>query len=269
MHPELLKFGTLSVKAYGFMLAVSFLAGIFLTARRAAKTGVMKPEKVFDLGIFIMLGSVAGARIVFVLINWDAYQDNIFSIFKLEGGGIGGLSMHGGLIGGAFAGVWFARRNKISIPHLADLVAPMIALGLGLTRVGCFLNGCCRGVEAGPQCPFPVKFPDEMIYRHPSQLYESLFGFILFAALYAYSGKNKNPGRVFLLFLLLYSVFRFFIEFLRRGVSAKLFVLGLTEAQAASLILIGILMVFILRGQGDQRPAIDDKRQKAKNNGNK
>lgn len=250
MHPELLKFGTLSVKAYGFMLAVSFLAGIFLTSRSAAKTGVMKPEKAFDLGIFIMLGSIAGARSVFVLINWRAYQDNIFSIFRLEGGGIGGLSMHGGLIGGALAGAWFARRNKISIPHLADMVAPMIALGLGLTRVGCFLNGCCRGVEAGPQCPLPVRFPDEMIYRHPSQLYESLFGFILFAALHAYSGKNKNPGRVFLLFLLLYSVFRFFIEFLRRGVSAKIFMFGMTEAQVASAALIIALLIFFIRGQG-------------------
>jgi len=104
MHPELLKLGPLSVKAYGFMLAVSFIAGISLTARKAARTGVMKPENAFDLGIFIMLGSIVGARLVFVLLNWQEYQNNLLLVFKPEGGGIGGLSLHGGLLGRARAG---------------------------------------------------------------------------------------------------------------------------------------------------------------------
>lgn len=245
MHPELLHFGRLSVKAYGFMLALSFLIGIFLMGGKAEKTGVIKKEKVFDLGLYIMLGSIVASRLFFVLLNWHDYEKNLASVFIPEGGGIGGLSLHGGLIGGMIAGAWFARKNKISIPVLSDFTAPYIALGIGFTRIGCFLNGCCRGIIT--QCPVSVRFPDESVYRHPVQLYESFSGFALFALLLWYSGRNKKPGHLFLLFLLLYSIVRFLDEFLRRGTSAKLFLFGLTEAQIASAILIIVLAAFLAR----------------------
>lgn len=244
MHPELLHFGRLSVKAYGFMLALSFLSAIFLMGRKADKTGVIKKEKVFDLGIYIMFGSIIGARLLFVLLNWHEYEKNFSSVFIPEGGGIGGLSLHGGLIGGTLAGVLFSRKNKISIPMLSDFTAPYIALGLGFTRIGCYLNGCCRGNAT--QCPVSVRFPDELVHRHPVQLYESASGFALFAALLWYGGRNKKPGRVFLMFLLLYSIVRFLDEFLRRGTSAKLFLFGLTQAQVASAALIILLLVVLL-----------------------
>ena len=212
MHPVLFKIGPYSVYSYGAMLALAFLVCSFLAKRRAASIG-MDGEKILDLTILLIMSGVIGGRIMFVILDLEYFKTRPLDIFKLWEGG---LVWYGGLILAVISGAVFLRIYKMPILKTADLMMPYVALGQAIGRIGCFLNGCCYG-----------KTP-----ALPTQLFESAAMLIVYLIL---RRRVPSNGRTFFLYLILYSVFRFFNEFIRGD--NMLAVMGLTFSQFISVII--------------------------------
>lgn len=219
MKPILFEFGPFAVTSYWVMLttaALALLAGSYLTLRRH---GVPLSVLVFWGAMGYALALVT-AHLVSMALNLDQLARNL----QQYGWGAllprSGLSYHGSLVGVLFA-IWgFSREAKIPFLTCLDAVAPYGALGIALGRWGCFLNGCCWGVETDKY--FGAVFPpgpwhQEEVFRHASQLYESLLSLFLFLGLLAWQPRAKGRGAVFSLFLIGSGSIRFLVEYSRWG----------------------------------------------------
>jgi phosphatidylglycerol:prolipoprotein diacylglycerol transferase len=217
----------LNLPAYGTALMVGFLLAVWMARRRSRCLG-LAPVEVLDMGMFAIIGGVVGARLLHVAVYWQDYFATRAMWPKWMGslgwlGAIaatwnGGLVFYGGL-GGAILALWlYARRRRIPLADVLDFVAPGVAVGLAVTRVGCFLNGCCWGKPT--TVPWGVQFPENTPAGiggpvHPTQLYETAAALAMFGALWWFYPRRRFSGQTACLFGLLYSVWRFCNEFLR------------------------------------------------------
>ena len=204
-------------------------------------------EKFDDYITYLIIGVIVGGRLGYVIFyNFDYYINNILEIFIIWHGG---MSFHGGLLGVIFASIWFAKKNNQDPYVYLDTVSIVAPIGIFFGRVANFINSELYGTETS--LPWGVRFIQvDDLYRHPSQLYEAFFeGILLFIILFYLKKKFwlKNPGFISGMFLLIYSIFRFFIEFLRvPDEHLGYFALGLSMGQIISLIflIIGIYLSF-------------------------
>lgn len=232
MYPILFRIGPVTIYSYGLMLALAFVLATLLAKKEAIKNG-FAPDLIVDLAGYILVAGIVGARLLYVVLNLDEYKRSPFEILMLQRGG---LSFYGGAVAGFLVCIWFARRRKFSFLRIADLFSPFIALGHAIGRIGCLLRGCCFGRET--TAGLRIRFPDEVVYRHPTQVYASVVGFLIFLSLRYFYRKRHFDGRIFLLYLMFYSLERFLLDFLRADVAPAY--LGLTIVQNFSL------LVFIL-----------------------
>ncbi|MDP3013880.1 MAG: prolipoprotein diacylglyceryl transferase, partial [Candidatus Subteraquimicrobiales bacterium] len=237
MHPILFKWGPITVYSYGFMLAIAFLVGI-LIARSEARRKRINPDLTFDLAILAAVGGIVGARLFYVIGHWELFLRNWKAIFAFQEGG---LVFYGGLAGGAIAILVYISKKKLSIAETADLIAPSLTIGYSIARIGCFLNGCCYGRET--KVFLSVNFPGVEGLRHPTQIYSSLYGLVIFGILWGLRKKLTRSGQLFSLYLLLYALARFIVEFFR---DTRPFFAGLSIYQVLSLGLISGVIVFNL-----------------------
>ncbi len=214
INPIALSLGPLKIHWYGLMYLLGFAAFWWLGTRRAGRKGaVIQPEQVGDMLFYVALGVVLGGRIGYLLFyglgGVLADPTSAFRIWE------GGMSYHGGLIGVLIATALYARKIGCRFFELTDFGAPMVPIGLFFGRIGNFINGELWGRPTGSD--WGMVFPHvDNLPRHPSQLYEAgLEGIVLFAVLWWYSSKPRPTGAVSGLFLLLYGVFRFGVEFFR------------------------------------------------------
>jgi len=211
IDPVIFGIGSLKIRWYGMMYVVGFLAGWWLAKRRAkfAHTPV-QPGHVDDLVFYVMLGVILGGRIGYTLFyGWAEIAADPLYILKIWKGG---MSFHGGLAGVLIAMWLYGRKLGNTMWQMTDFVAPLVPIGLGTGRIGNFINGELWGK--------PTDVPWGMMYRgqvlHPNQLYEALLeGLVLFLILWFYSKTRRPYMAVSGLFLLLYGLFRFGIEFVR------------------------------------------------------
>lgn len=224
MHSVLFKIGPYPVYSYGAMLTLAFLVCSFLAKRRAASIG-MDGEKILDFMVLLIMSGLIGGRIMFVILDLEYFKTRPLDIFKLWEGG---LVWYGGLILAAISGAVFLRIYKMPILKTADLIMPYVALGQAIGRIGCFLNGCCYGRPT--TLPIGVIFNEASGRALPTQLFESAAMFIVYLIL---RRRVPSNGRTFLLYLILYSVFRFFNEFIR-GDNMPV-IMGLTFSQCISI----------------------------------
>jgi len=244
------------VYSYGFMLMVAFFAAITIARWRARKEG-LDPNKITDLGIYIVCAGILGARVFYVIQYFENYRDNLFSIFKVYEGG---LVYYGGLFAAIVTLFVFARKHHLSFFNILDIVTPSTILGLGFGRIGCFLNGCCFG-KVAQNIPWAIQFPRTMdktgmvdgspaflhqyelglvhlsdthaLPIHPTQLYSFLSDVALFFILSVFFKYRKRNGEVFLLFGIGYPIIRFCMELLRND--TPLFFNLFTIAQIISI----------------------------------
>ena len=209
MKPVLFKAGPISIYSYGALLAAGFLAAVFLATRKAKKEGI-SPAKILDLALVILITGVVGSRLLYVLLNWSDFSGNPLRILLLNKGG---LAIYGGFGLSIPAGLWFVKKNGLSLWRTADFIVPYVALAQSVGRVGCFLNGCCYGKAT--DSIFGVYFPGHIFKIHPTQLYSAAALMAIYGILRVVYKMRKFDGQVFCSYLLLYSLFRFFIEFLR------------------------------------------------------
>lgn len=222
------------------MFALGFLAAVFnwaLLARRDNRAEGFASE----IGFWIMLGGILGARVAYIIANLDFYIQDPLAIIRIDQGG---LIFYGGLIGGVVAALGLARKYKEPPLSMGDFIITGVPLGHFFGRIGCFLNGCCYG---SPSAPLPgIKFPPGSMpferYNgaavHPTQIYEALLNLVIYIFLFRYYRKSPKPGKVLALYLLTYPPGRFLIEFLRGD--PRLRVMGLSIAQLLSL---GLLII--------------------------
>ncbi len=198
----------LEIRWYGLLIALAVLIGTVLALKEAKRKGV-KEETLIDMLLFAVPAAIIGARAYYVIFTWDYYSKNPSQILNIRGGG---LAIHGVIIAGALVAIIFAKVRKESFWNLADIVAPSLILGQAIGRWGNFANQEAHG---GPT-DLPWGIIVDGVKVHPTFLYESIWNLIVFAFLLWYRRKKATvEGEIFILYLMLYSVGRFFIEGMR------------------------------------------------------
>jgi phosphatidylglycerol:prolipoprotein diacylglycerol transferase len=249
IDPILVELGPIRVGWYGLMYVFGFLISYLLVRYQMKKKDFdISKQEVENLYFYLIVGLMVGARLGYVLFyDLKMYLGEPLEIFAVWHGG---MSFHGGLIGVLIVGILFSWRNKKSFWRIADLIIVTVPIGLGLGRIGNFINGELYGRVT--QVPWGMIFPKGgPLPRHPSQLYESgLEGGVLFLILWLIKDKKLPAGGLLALFLSLYGVFRFFVEFFREPDVQVGFVLGpLTMGQilCAFMIIGGMILFLYLR----------------------
>lgn len=235
MHPIAFNLGNFSVHWYGVMMALAFLAGLWTASRRGLRDG-FAPEKILDLGPWLIVGTIIGARALYVATYWQESfaSQPITEIFMIQHGG---LVYYGGLVGASLGGILYSRLKKLPLWRLADALAPSIALGYVFGRIGCLLNGCCYGSVC--DLPWAIHFPEgHETYPHgvhPTQIYDSLLNLVLYLALAWLYRRKKFDGQIFALYLMCYAVTRSIVETFRGDYDAAHRHSGLTPAHLVSI----------------------------------
>jgi len=248
-NPILIELGPIRVSWYGLMYVLGFFASYLLVRYQMKKKdfGVSKLE-VENLFFYLILGLIIGARLGYVLFyDLKMYLKDPLEIFAIWHGG---MSFHGGLIGVLIVAILFSWKNKKSFWKIADLFIVTAPIGLGLGRIGNFINGELYGRVT--HVPWGMIFKNGgPLPRHPSQLYESaLEGGVLFLILWFLKDKKLPDGGLLAAFLSLYGLFRFFVELFREPDPQLGFILGpFTMGQTLSSFMIvgGIVLFLILK----------------------
>ncbi|MCH8099660.1 MAG: prolipoprotein diacylglyceryl transferase [Proteobacteria bacterium] len=211
IDPIIFSIGFIKIRWYGLMYVIGFIFAWWLARRRSQRAdSPINSVQVDDLLFYGMLGVIVGGRVGYAVVyGWAQFTSDPLYLFKITEGG---MSFHGGLAGVIIAMWMYGRKLDLTIWRMTDFVAPIVPLGLGFGRVGNFINGELWGKPTD----VPWAFVVDGIARHPSQLYEAILeGFLLFLILWIYSAKPRPYLAVSGLFLLLYGVFRFTVEFYR------------------------------------------------------
>ena len=220
MHPIALHLGNYPVHWYGIFVATGFLLGLWTASRRGLRSGIAA-ETVMDFAPWLMLGVIAGARILHVITYWreEFAHQPWTEMFMVQHGG---LVFYGGFFGAVIATLIYTRRKKISLLKFADVLTPSISLGHAFGRIGCLMTGCCFGKEC--QLPWAVRYPvghethpvgSAALAVHPAQIYESILNFGLYFALAWLYRRKKFDGQILAVYLLGYALLRSFVEMFR------------------------------------------------------
>jgi phosphatidylglycerol:prolipoprotein diacylglycerol transferase len=211
INPVAFTIGTLEVYWYGILIAAAFLLGSLLALKEAEFLG-WDQDQFLNVLLVCIPGSILGARLYYVIFNWEHYSrfpGQILATWQ------GGLAIHGGIMGGVLAGYFMVRKYGLNFGQGLDIIAPSLILGQAIGRWGNFFNQEAYGYEVDPE-RLPWAMYIDGAYRHPTFLYESLWNLaVFFFLLWFRRRRGLLKGDVFLVYAILYSVGRFFIEGLR------------------------------------------------------
>ncbi|MCU6762840.1 Prolipoprotein diacylglyceryl transferase [uncultured Roseburia sp.] len=213
MKNDLFSIGNFTIHGYGLMIAIGIIAA-YVMAEYRAKKYKLESQYIFPLLIWGVVIGFVGAKVLYYITVLDeiiADPGRLLDVFD-------GFVVYGGIIAGIAAGYVFCRVKKLEFWKYLDLVVPSIALAQGFGRIGCFLAGCCYGIETSG--PLALTFKDSAFAPNgvalvPTQVYSSIFDFANFAVLCLLARKNRVPGKISALYLIIYSIGRFTIEFFR------------------------------------------------------
>ena len=244
------------VRWYGVMMALAFLAGLW-TATRRARLANVHGEIIADVTMWLMAGSIIGARFVYVTTYWkQEFADQPFSeVFMIQHGG---LVYYGGLIGASVAGGVYLWWKKLPVWKIADILAPSIALGSVFGRIGCLLNGCCYGRACN--LPWAIHFPADHETHgagvHPTEIYDALLNLALYIFLAWMFRRKKFDGQIFSTYLIIYAVFRSIADYFRGDYPVNHVHAGLTSAQLVSVPILaaGLVLTVMLSRRKPIKP---------------
>jgi len=263
MYPILFNIDGFELHTYGLMMALAFAAGFALAVKRGKRYG-FDFDRIYSTTIVIVLSSLAGSRAAYVIFHLEEFQGRMWDIINPIQStgqiGISGMVVLGGVVSAFIITTINLKIKKISVGKMADTMAPSLALGLAIGRMGCFFNGCCFGVEC--HLPWGIVFPEgswpRYIYGevpvHPTQIYEVLYNLAIMAVLLKIGNSKKFAGFSFALFAVLYGFFRIIVESLRyyedfeSGMKVvNLGTVSITVSQSISflMILAGIITIII------------------------
>ena len=269
MYPLLFELGPLSIYSYGLLLATAYIVGLQFALRRAERAG-LNPQRVMDLGIFVIISALLGAKLMLLVVDFDQFAADPARLWTLlKSGGV----FYGGLLLAVPVAWWYIRRHTLPLWTTCDLFAPGIALGHAIGRLGCLMAGCCYGRPT--DVPWGITFTNTLaatnvgtplqISLHPTQIYEAIAELIILAFLLAGERRWRLfPGRTFWTYLLLYPTARFIIEFYRGDPRGMVFgVLPTSQFLSALIVPVSIVMLVWL-GRRDSPDGASAKSQQAR-----
>lgn len=268
MYPELFSIGPVTVYTYGVLLAASYLLGLRLAMWRAKARG-LDANRVLDLGIYIIIAALIGAKLLLLVVDFDQFRRSPAELLTLaRSGGV----FYGGLILAVVVAFWYIWKHKLPFWTTCDVFAPGIALGHVTGRLGCLAAGCCYGRQT--DVPWAVTFTNPLaasnvgtplgIPLHPTQLYEAGAALLILIFLLATERKGRYfAGRTFWSYMFLYAVSRYVIEIYRGDPRGML--LGMSTSQFISIVLapLSIVMLAWLSRKGPEPVAEAPKKRKA------
>jgi len=253
MFPKLISIGGFFLPTYGVLVAIGFLLALWVATRLGRRAG-LSPERVTNLGIYCALAGLLGAKLLMIAFDWQSFSKNpreIFSLATLQAAGV----FHGGLIAAVVLAVLYTRHFHMPWLPTADVLAPAIALGHAIGRIGCFMAGCCYGVVCDRPWAITFTNPEANAISntplfqplHPTQLYEAAAELFVFGLLWWRWKTPHRPGEIIGLYLVVSSAFRFAIEFFRFHEQALPFglPLSLTQWISLGLIALGAALLFV------------------------
>ena len=262
MHPILFKLGFFRLTTYGALVALAMVTALYTVVRLGRREG-FDSGRLIDFSTWLILTALLGAKLLLILTEWELYVDHpgeIFSWSTLEAGGV----FYGGFIAATVFAVWYIKVYKLPLWKVFDVYAPAIALGQCIGRLGCFAAGCDYGkpTHSFLGVVFTSSFSHDMtgvplgVPLYPWQLFESATMLCIFGILiWRYRHKSRD-GEIFLLYLVLYAVARFFLEFLR-GDPNRGFVFNhlLSTSQFIALLVLGFAAILATKwyGPGQQQ----------------
>jgi phosphatidylglycerol:prolipoprotein diacylglycerol transferase len=265
MHPKLLtlpafdllgrSIGPLTLHTYGVLLAIAFITGLWVASRQAKAAG-LDAARVTDMAVYVLIAGLVGAKVLLVVVEWGYYAHNPRELLSiLQSGGV----FYGGLIGAFPVAWWYARKHALPPWRTADVLAPAVAIGQAIGRLGCFAAGCCYGRPA--EVPWAVTFRDSYASRtvgtpldtplHPTEIYEAIACLAIFFLLTRIARRKRFDGQVILAYVLLYAIARFVIE-IYRGDAVRGSVLGgwLSTSQFIAILMaiaVAVALPFVAR----------------------
>jgi phosphatidylglycerol:prolipoprotein diacylglycerol transferase len=251
MFPKLFELGPLTVYSYGVLLAAAYLGGLQFALVRAKQRG-LDAARIMDLGIYIIVSALVGAKLLLVIVDFNHFVENPGDLASLvRSGGV----FYGGLLLAVAVGLWYVRKHRLPTWQVGDVVAPGIAFGHVVGRLGCFLAGCCYGRPT--DLPWGVVFTNPLaaenvgtplgVHLHPTQLYEAGAELVILILLLAFEGKGRPfPGRTFWGYMLVYGISRFIIEMFRGDPRGMVFA-NVSTSQFISLLIVPVSLVMLYR----------------------
>lgn len=248
MHQYLFFVGDFPIRAYGLILSLSIILATGVAYFLAKQDGRWH-NHIVDIGIYSGIAGIVGARLWDVFFfDWAYYSHHLSEIFYVWQGG---MAIQGGIVFGVGAGIIYARRHKIDILSLADIVAPAIILGQAIGRCANLLNGDAFGAPTGSN--FGIIYPETTLAYHtygaqplwPAEVWEGQIDFVIFALLLIFRAFPHAKGQAFSLYIMLYSLARFGLEFLRGDYATPVF-LSFTSAQTTSLVAFILALIFFI-----------------------
>lgn len=237
MDPVAFKIFGIEVMWYGVLISLAVIIGTVLALRETKRQGVDENDFI-DLLLYAIPIAIVGARLYYVIFNWNYYKDDLVQILNFRGGG---LAIHGALISAVIVAVIFTRKRHIDFWKMADIAAPSIVLGQAIGRWGNYINQEAYGTPT--DLPWGIMVNGVKV--HPTFLYESIGDFSIFLFLLWYRrNREKVSGEVFLIYIMLYSLVRFFVEGLRTD---SLMLGPIRVAQLVSFLGIVLSLYYLLR----------------------
>ena len=263
MHPILFDFGFFQLPTYGPLMVTALLTALGLAVRQGQKEG-LDSARLLDFSTWLIVVALVGAKVLMILTDWRTYWDRpseLVSLSTLRAGGV----FYGGFLAAVLFAWWYVRLHQLPLWKVFDVYSPSIALGLGIGRLGCFAAGCDYGkpTESALGVIFTHPLAQQVsgtplgIRLHPTQLYESLSCVLIFAILVWRFRRKAYDGQIFVWYLTLYAVARFFLEFLR-GDPDRGFVFGhlLSTSQFIAVLAVAVAVVLYWRLHGHRLGAI-------------
>lgn len=245
MKTDLFSIGSLTVHGYGLMIGIGFILAMLLAEYRAKRLG-LREEAIIDITIIAGVSGFLGAKLLYVIVEFDEFIKNPKAVL-----GSAGFVVYGGIIAGVLCCMLYCKVKKLNFMEYFDLVMPEIALAQGFGRIGCFLAGCCYGKETSAW--YGVTFPADCLAPAgvsliPTQLFSAAGDFIFAIILFIlqrtlYKKKKKTSGIVTAVYLMLYAVGRFLIEFLRNDPRGSVGVLSTSQFIAIFMFAAGAVML--------------------------
>lgn len=268
MHPILFEVGGFPVYTYGVLLAAAYLLGLQFALVRARARG-LDANRVMDLGIWIIISALVGAKLLLLIVDFDTFRSDPRELLTLaRSGGV----FYGGLIAAVVVALWYLRRHRMPMWSVTDAFAPGIALGHVVGRLGCFFAGCCFG--RATDVPWAVTFTNEYaranvgtplhVPLHPTQLYEAGAELLILGFLLVFERRGRSfPGRTFWTYMLVYGVSRFIIEFYRGDARGMVGALSTSQFVSVVLVPLSIVMLFLLSRRSSPESTSASRRARA------
>lgn len=252
MRYILFELGPITIYSYGFMIALGFILCVTLAEKRCEKLGLDR-EKIYSLAFWAIGGGLLGAKILYYITDIKNIIENPKLLLDIANGFV----VYGGIIGGVVGGSLFVFKHKMNFWKYFDLAMPSVSLAQGFGRIGCFLAGCCYGRET--DCALGIIFNNSPFAPNgvrllPTQLFSSAGDFLICFVLCMYARKSKKDGTVGALWLILYSVGRFALEFFRNDPRGEVGTLSTSQFISIFMFVIGVIFMAIrLRGKERQK----------------